>query len=101
MITILAQSLEYVQVQVTVPGTSQPYNPTSDVVQFAFEANGAAPVTWYTGTWFTPVANTYFAQCLVGPSGTVTLTPGLYTVWVKITDNPEIIVRTPGMIRVQ
>lgn len=101
MLTILAQSLEYVQVQVSAPGVNGPYDPTGDVVQFAFEPSSAAPSTWYTGSWFTPVANTYFAQCLVGPSGAVTLTPGTYTIWIKITDSPEIVVRTPGSLQVQ
>jgi len=101
MLTYLASSTEYVFVPVSAAGVNQPYNPTGDVVQFAFEPGAVAPGTWYTGTWFVPVANTYYAACNIGPSGVVALTPGIYTIWVKITDNPEVPVRTPGQIQIQ
>lgn len=69
-----------------------PYNPTSDSVVFAFTAPGTKPTgstTWYAGSW--EIANgNYLARCLVGPTGTVTLAAGTYSVWVKITDSPEI-----------
>lgn len=70
-------------------------NPTSDTVQFAFMPNPANqnPGTsdWHTGTWITTSTGTYMAQILIGPANTGTpLTVGLYNVWIKITDNPEI-----------
>lgn len=87
-------SREYVQaaVQATVQG--QPYNPTGDVVEFAFTTVSGRPSTWYAGGWdgTSPISGSaaYRAQVLVGPgSSGPTLTPGQYTVFIRITDNPE------------
>jgi hypothetical protein len=87
-------SREYVQaaVQATVQG--QPYNPTGDVVEFAFTTVSGRPSTWYPGGWdgISPISGSaaYRAQILVGPgSSGPTLTPGTYTVFIRITDNPE------------
>jgi hypothetical protein len=101
MLTLLASSTEYVFVPVSALGVNAPLNPTSDTVQFAFVQGATAPSSYVGGTWFVPQANTYYAACLVGPAGTVTLTPGIYTVWLKISDNPEVPVRTPGQIQIQ
>jgi hypothetical protein len=67
------------------------YNPTSDVVEMAFKTGGQPPGNsdWQTAEWDT-VNGQYVAKCLVGPGGTIQLTVGSYTVYVKITDNPEI-----------
>lgn len=102
-------SLEYVKarVQATVGGNAS-YNPTGDVVQFAFVARQAEPVTsdWVTGAWetenvVTPNGTTqiYRALGLVGPGGKV-LARGLYDVYVKIVDNPEVPVRFVGILEV-
>lgn len=102
MITISASSLEYVRCAVKSTLNGAPYNPTNDAVQFSFTTGPSAPGTWNTGSWETDsVAGTqYIARCLVGPSGTITLTPGTYTIWVKITDNPEVPVKQPGQLKV-
>lgn len=93
-------SLEYVRVPVAVTKSGAFYDPSVDVVQMAFTLLPTAPVTFYTGAW--EVAGTsFFALCLVGPGGTVTLTPATYYVWVKITDNPEVPVLMAGTITVQ
>jgi hypothetical protein len=103
VLTVLASSTEYVFVPVSAMGSGSPVNPVGDVVQFAFLPGNTAPGTasFVTGTWFSPIANTYYAACLVGPLGSASLTPGTYTIWVKITDNPEVPVRTPGQLQVQ
>jgi hypothetical protein len=104
MLTILAQSTEYVLVPLSAIGPGGPVNPTADTVQFAFvptTSGTVSPASYVTGTWLVPVANTYYAACNIGPLGTITLTPGIYTVWVKVTDNPEVPVRTPGQIQIQ
>jgi hypothetical protein len=86
-------STNYVQIGVVVLAPSA-YNPTADVVQFAFTPSSypeTSPVTWYTGSWVTYPGPQYWAQCLVGPAnGGVVLTLGSYQVWLKITDNPEV-----------
>lgn len=39
-------------------------------------------------------------RILLGPGGTVELSPGDYQSWVRITDNPERPVRKPGVVTV-
>lgn len=98
-----ALSLQYVQVQVLASVLGVSYDPTADVVQFAFTLNGIQPATWYDGAWasMTALANGgYIAQCLVGPGGTATLTRGTYTTWIKVTDNPEIPVIAVGQLAI-
>lgn len=102
---ISTASLEYVRVPMSATSSGAAYNPTSDAVQMAFLATNTAPVSgdWKTASWdtdSTTVPATYRAQCLVGPSGTVTLTAGTYTVWVKVTDSPEVPVKRAGLLKV-
>lgn len=80
-------------VNALVGGTA--YNPTADIVQFAFmpqPANANPGLTdWHTGNWVTTGTTTYLAQILLGPGpGGTALATGTYNVWIKITDNPEI-----------
>jgi hypothetical protein len=98
-------SLEYVQVAISAEEAGTAVDPTADTVQMAFIAGATAPVTgdWKTASWTTDPTTyppTYRAQCLVGPSGTVTLAAGTWTVWVKVTDSPEIPVKRAGQIKV-
>lgn len=108
MITQSALSLEFVAAAITATSAGAPVNPTGDVVEFAFTstASGAKPASgdWKTGSWDgtqprTP-GNAYIAHCLVGPGGTVALAAGRYTMWVRITDSPEIPVIPFGMINI-
>ncbi|MFJ6540508.1 hypothetical protein ACIQMP_07670 [Streptomyces sp. NPDC091385] len=105
MQSIDRDSREYIQAEVTATVLGQPYNPTSDTVDFAFTGIGQRPVTWYPGGWDgtdpIPGSTAYRAQVLVGPSSTgPTLTPGRYTVWLRITDNPEQPVIAVGQLTV-
>jgi hypothetical protein len=52
----------------------------------------AQPVTWYTASWLNGTTiKGWVAQCLVGPSGVVTLAAGNdYDVWSQIQGAPEI-----------
>jgi hypothetical protein len=102
----LASSLEYVAVNVTAKEAGAFINPTADTVTMAFTENFADPVAanFKTASWETDAStnpDTYTALCLVGPGGAVTLTPGDYTVWVKVVDTPESpIILVPGMLTV-
>jgi len=92
--TVDRASREYVQAEVNATVQGQPYDPTGDVVEFAFTAVGGRPSTWYSGGWDgtqpIPGSNAYVAQVLIGPgSSGPTLGAGRYTVWIRITDNPE------------
>lgn len=96
---ISALSTEYVRVPVLTT-----FNPTNDVVQFAFLVDGTQPSSgdWKAGSWETDTINgitTYYARCLIGPTGgTMTLVAGSYRIWLKITDNPEVPVRIAGTL---
>lgn len=92
--------------QVIVSGL--PVNPTADVVQFAFMPNPAnanpSSGDWHTGTWYTTGTGgvtAYWAQILVGPGAAgIALAVGLYNVWVKITDNPQVPVRLVDTLQI-
>jgi hypothetical protein len=101
---ISSLSTEYVVVPVNAVFDGTLYDPTGDVVQFAFTVGyGVQPSVWYTGEWDTnPVQGYWYnAKVLVGPSSPVVLAQATYTVWVKITDDPEIPVRQVGTLTVQ
>lgn len=93
MLSIDRDSRQFVQAQVAATVAGQPYNPTTDTVEFAFATGTGRPDTWYTGSWTTATisgTNTYWAQILIGPGGSgPVLTVGRYFVWIRITDNPE------------
>lgn len=87
----------YLNVPVTVSK-----NPTNDVVQFAFKIGPSRPSNsdWQTGAWQTP-ESPYVAQLLIGPeNGGYVLAPGIYAIWLKIIDNPEIPVLTVGSLTI-
>ena len=89
-----ALSLQFVGAYVTALVNGATYNPTSDAVAFAFTASGVDPQVsdWVAGAWETVAGppTQYKAKCRVGPGGTITLGKGLYDVWVKVTDSPEV-----------
>lgn len=96
-IAISQLSLEYVSVPVTVTTLAgAAYNPTADQVVMAFMPQPSQypqPTDWVGAIWSTNTNNVlypYAVNCLVGPGGTITLGVGTYTIYVKITDNPEI-----------
>lgn len=108
ILTISSVSLEYVLVPVGVKVGGVAVDPTADVVEMAFLADGMTPgpSDWKSASWEVTVgsggaANTYAAKCLVGPNGgTITLAPGGYSVWVHLVDNPEQPTRLVGPLRV-
>ena len=106
MLTISRASTEYVRVPVGAESSGAAVNPTADTVTMAFLAGAGPPESgdWKTASWDTDATTyppTYLAQCLIGPSGgTVTLTAGVWSVWVKVTDSPEVLVRRAGQIKI-
>lgn len=105
MITRSVLDTEYVSFPVELVVNGNVINPTGDVVQFAFmpspaDANPASG-DWHTGSWYTPTPGKYGAQILVGPlNGGIVLASGLYNVWIKITDNPEVPVRVLDLLNI-
>lgn len=105
-LTLSSLSLEYVKVRVSGRRAGVDLVPTGFTVDFAFTA-AATPATepgvsdWKVGSWETDASSTptrYFARCLIGPSGTATLTDGSYDVWVRVADGTETPVRRVGRI---
>lgn len=100
----LATLYYLVPVAATKAGAS--YNPTSDTVQFAFMPTPTQvpqSADWQTGSWATNTASVlypYNAQCLIGPSGTITLGIGTYIAYVKVSDSPETPVLIAGQLQV-
>jgi hypothetical protein len=98
-------SLEYVRVRVQATESGAAQDPTGDTVAMAFVAAAVNPggTDWKTASWETDTTttpDTYYARCLVGPAGTVTLAAGTYDVWVKVTDSPEIPALRAGSLEV-
>lgn len=101
-VSISAQALEYVDVgPVVVTVNGVPVNPTADPVSMAFMATTATPGVsdWKTASWNANGTN-YFAQCLVGTGGAVSLAAGNWYVWVKIQDSPELVIRQVDILNI-
>lgn len=95
---------DYVRQTVNAKASGSAVDPSSLTVKMAFTV--ADPVTgdWKTASWDTDTTtnpDTYAAQCLVGPSGTITLTAGnTYRIWIKITTSPELPVLRGDLLRI-
>jgi hypothetical protein len=106
VLVISALSLEYVHCSIAATSGGVDIDPTGDGVALAFVPQGTTPgpTDFHTGSWVqdpSTVPTTHFARALVGPiGGVVTLTPGLFDVYVKISDNPEAPVKKAGPLRV-
>lgn len=104
MYVIYAVSAEYVRVSVAASVNGTDIDPTGDAVQLAFTLQGALPGAgdWKTASWETDPTQLppiHYARALVGPSGVVQLAPGLYDVFLKVIDNPELPVKKSGPLR--
>lgn len=105
---IYASSLEYVTAEVDATLAGAPFDPTGDTVEMAFipldqvEPGGA---DWVAASWETVGSGLtvrYLSKCLVGPAGATTLAPGLYQVFVRVQDVPEIPVKQAAtLLRVE
>lgn len=98
-------STEPVQVLVEAIDADGAYDPTADVVQFAFTNAGAYPAAqpsqWHTGSWVTFPGGQYWAQVIVGPqNGGVALATGTWALWVKVTDDPAVPVMQPCLLQI-
>lgn len=70
-----------------------PVDVSSDAVAVAFMTSGKPiDADWHGAVW-----DDKAARILIGPNG-IPLNPGTYTVWVKITDDPEIPVIPSGSL---
>lgn len=103
MLQFSSASTQYVPVNVSALVAGAVYNMTSDTVQMAFAAGVVtatpAALAFSSAVWET-VGQSYSALCLIGPAGARQLTAGIWTVFVKVTDNPETPVLNAGQIRI-
>lgn len=94
----------YVRIPVFADNLGAPVDPTPFTVSMAFitALANVPPVSadWKAASWATTAQNGYVAQCLIGPSGTITLVSGTtYNVWIRITASPEVFIDNPGQIQ--
>lgn len=95
-----ALSTEYMLIPVGAVVSGLAVNPTTQTVEVAATVPGVAPLSgdWKAATWEVDATDAesvmYFARLLVGPvGGSMTLTAGLWEMHVRVTDNPEVVVR--------
>lgn len=103
-------STEFVRMAVSATEEGELLDITANAVTVLFSIEGTDPpaagsVSWVAATWETDpttTPDTYYARALVGPSpGVVQLTPGIWDVWVKIVDAPEVTIRkADGQVRI-
>lgn len=85
-------STEYV----SVPFTANVDPESLSGVELAFvEGTAGDPEDWLDAT-----VEDGAAKILVGPEGDIELTVGLWSVWTRITDVPEVPVEKSGILRV-
>lgn len=105
-----ALSLEYVRVSASaIDEDGAAVDPTVDSVALAFVTEGTAvtgSTTFISGTWETNDADVdnpiYYARVLVGPLPDGDYVPVAGTsidVYIRVTDNPEAVVRHAGTMR--
>jgi hypothetical protein len=92
---IPSSSTEFVKVPIKV---KQDVDPTGFPVAFAFRTTGEPEdPDWKPAEWETSDSE-YLARLLVGPDGGEALDEGAYAVWVRVTSNPEKVVRRLGRL---
>jgi hypothetical protein len=92
-------SKEYLRVGVTAPtGVVL----SAQAVAFSIVGYGSDPDSYAAAQWDPTQAadNTRDAVLLIGQGTSLALVEGDYEVWVRVTDNPEIPVRSAGLLRV-
>lgn len=99
MRTLSSLATEYVAYSVTATNyDGTVLNLSGDAVKLAFVATGQEPVTgdWRTATWL----STGVAGILVGQDGGVSLSDGMWDVWIQILDSPEHPTRKIDVLRI-
>ncbi len=103
---IYSTATEFCRVPVSIKKNGAIYDPTSDVVRFAFPiTRDSSAATLLTGSWeidTSTTPTTFWARCLIGSGvGGNPLTVGEYFIYVKITDNPETPVIAGGQLLIR
>jgi len=99
MYSVSALSTEYLLIPVAATEQGITVNPTTQSVDVAATVQGAEPLSgdWKSAAWESDTTDAdspvYSARLLIGPAGVLTLTAGVYELWLRVTDNPEVVVR--------
>lgn len=93
-LTLEADSLEYVRLPVSADGLDL----SADPVELAFTDMRSNP---QSGDWQAAVWDEGAARILVGPGGDITLASGIWRIWVRVMDNPEVPVLRAGTLTVR
>lgn len=94
-------STQYVVVDISDMVSGFSFNPTQYQVNFAFISGANEPQLsdWKSGQWATK-SSPFLAQILEGPSSSVTLSQGLYKVWVQVIAPPQTSVMQAGTLEI-
>lgn len=97
---ILFGCVKYIKSEIVVSINGAPYDPTGDQVDWAFVAPGEDrdAASWTAGSWET-AGTRHWVRILVGAD--VVLARGTYSVYVRITDDPEIPLEHVGRLEVE
>src|ERR1700756_4576062 len=94
-LVISKSSLAYLKTRIHATVDGVVIDPTGDVVKIALIPGVDSPApsdlktaSWETDSSTTPV--TYRARILVGPGSSIVPIAGPHTMWVQVTDSPEI-----------
>lgn len=98
---ISSLSKEYLVVPVKTNPGGVAVNTAIATVEFAFLAGGEPQeADWKNGEW-TSSGQTDYARVLIGPGSTAgALSDGNYTVWLRVSQSPEVVVRPAGSLTV-
>lgn len=92
---ISAQSLEYVYVPVSLTDSAaEPIDPST--VEMSFPEKGKSPEE---ADWHDAVFEAGRVKLLVGPPG-ITLDVGDHSVYVRVNNSPELLVKRAGLLEV-
>jgi len=82
LLRISAASTDYVEVEVAASESPVAY-PVSFAFVTAHTLSDDPATTWTGGGWYTDANGAYWARCLVGPDGMISLERGLYLIYAK------------------
>lgn len=94
--TIPAVSIEYLHVPVTASVLLDAQTVELTVLTGAPDET----TSWIAATWTGDAATTRTARLLIGPGTQVPLATGTWQVWVRVTDTPEVPVRSAGTLKI-
>lgn len=103
ILTVSSLSRVYVRCAVALDRDGATVDPTDPAltVEMSLPTAGAAPSSWYAAAWEADGRGGWRCRVLVGPAGAVTLAPGEYDAWARVTSAPELpVAQSPDTLRI-